>query len=246
MTKDATRRVLVTVLATGGMLAGASGGCSTETQPIEVGFDAAADVVVEADARRDEEDARASPIPCPSTNEIDATTFPWNPPTRLPGSCTEAELDAFVKHVAANDDPAKWKAGAWTDSEACRSCVFAKDGATWAPLVENASGQLAVVNIGGCVAIASGREACGRAAQQWRDCYVEACSDCSTGEKDWFQKCSELAKVGACKKAFDALVPSCGDAQTLAAAEAACDGATFVFEGPIRAQCIGLTDGGDL
>lgn len=41
---------------------------------------------------------------------------------------------------------------------------------------------------------------------------------------------------------FDAIPIACGGTQVAADAETACEGGKYVFEGPIRAQCIGLGD----
>ncbi|MBS2017189.1 MAG: hypothetical protein JST00_30170 [Deltaproteobacteria bacterium] len=180
--------------------------------------------------------------PCPSPDAINATTFPWKPPSKTPGACTEGELQSFVAFVEKTDDPQKWKDG--ITNAACRDCVFAKETTTWPPLILNAAGQLVALNVGGCIAIASGKESCGKAYQQWRDCYLEACTDCAFDEST-FTTCIAAANKTACKKAFDAIVgpTGCGDAETASNAEAACDGETYVFEGGIRAQCIGLGDG---
>ena len=176
------------------------------------------------------------------TEAIDATTFPWSPPRVLPGSCSLEDLTALVAFVEKTDDPQKWKDGAWTTTETCRSCVFAPDGPTWSPLILNAAGQLAELNVGGCIAVASGKEACGKTYQQWRACYLEACSDGACGD---FSQCVALANKKMCKKAFDAVPIACGGVEAAAAAETACDGEKYVFEGSIRALCIGLSDAGD-
>ena len=182
---------------------------------------------------------------CGGCDDIDATTFPWKPPMVVPGACAEADLDAFVAFVAVTDDPQKWKDGTWTTNETCRSCVFAPDGATWSPLILNASGQLSELNVGGCIAVASGSEACGKAYQQWRACVLEACTDCPDDSSDGFSKCIEAKNKKVCKKAFDDRSTACGGAKALADAEALCAGEKYVFEGSIRAQCIGLSDAGD-
>jgi len=182
------------------------------------------------------------PGTCPTPDAIDATQLPWKSPTRAPGSCTQAELDAFVAKFDTDQDLAAAKAS--ITNTACRDCIFAKDGATWAPLVENASGQVAVLNVGGCIAIASNKDACGKAYQQWVDCRFEACGECPDGDSNAFQKCLSAAskKGAACFAAFEAVVPQCGDDQTVSDAEAACDNTKYIFEAPIRAQCIGLGD----
>jgi hypothetical protein len=230
---------------TGVVAAGSSAGCSstTEVQVTSEAGPAETGPAKEAGKETSTDTDSATSNVCPVKDVIDATTFPWKPPTKAPGSCTEKELADFVAFVEKTDDPQKWKGGTWTTNDACRNCVFAKDGATWAPLVENASGQLSKINVGGCIAIASGKEACGKTYQQWRDCYLEACADCPDGDSNAFSKCVTAANKGACKKAFDDVVPACGDAQTAGDAETACDGEKYVFEGGIRAQCIGLGDG---
>jgi len=191
-------------------------------------------------------DAQPPPPPppdaCPSPEAIDATQLPWKSPTRSPGSCTQAEVDAFTSKFDTDQDLAAAKAS--ITNTACRECIFAKDGATWAPLVENAAGEVAVLNVGGCIAIASNKDACGKAYQNWFDCRFEACAGCPDGDSTALQKCLSAAskKGAACYAAFEAVVPQCGDDQTVADAEAACDNTKYIFEAPIRAQCVGLGD----
>ncbi|MBS2011488.1 MAG: hypothetical protein JST00_01140 [Deltaproteobacteria bacterium] len=197
--------------------------------------DAGPDAV--ADATSDAKTDSSTGGQCPVTTPIDATTFPWKPPAVTPGACSEADLNAFITYVAKTDDPQKWKLGIANGT--CASCVFGPDGATWPPMVENAAGMLQLLNIGGCIAVASGIEACGRGYQQWRDCYIEACADC-IDDSATYNKCITAANKGACKKAFDDVILGCGSAQVAGDAETACDGNQYVFEGPIRAQCIGL------
>lgn len=181
---------------------------------------------------------------CPTTTAIDATKLPWKSPTKSPGACTPTDLSNLVSFVDTNDNAkyADWKAS--VTNMTCRSCIFGTDGATWAPLVENSSGQLVVLNVGGCIAIASGSDACGKSYQNWFDCRFEACAECPDGDTPALQKCLSAASKGACKAAFDAVGTVCGD-QQIADAETACEGDKFVFEGPIKAQCIGLDGGTD-
>jgi len=208
--------------------AGPDGG-DASAPPSEAGLDANVDV-------------DAGPKGCPLTVPIDATQFPWKPPSRAPGACTQGDLDAFVSFVTANPDPAKWKAS--ITSAACQGCVFGRDGVTWPPIVENDKGRVTTLNIGGCIAIASGKEACGRAFQQWRDCYYAACNGCPESDPGAFKTCVDAANKGACAVAFDAVNPACGDAQAAYDAQKVCDAPKFAFEGAIRAQCIGLPDAG--
>lgn len=157
----------------------------------------------------------------------------------------QSELNALVKYVDEND---KAKYADWKNSVAnatCRACIFGKEAdAKWKPLLENAKGELVGLNVGGCIAIASGKEACGKSYQNWFDCRFEACAMCPEGDNAAVQKCLGNASKGACKKAFDDVGTICGD-QAIGDAETACDGAKFVFEGPIKGQCIGLAEGGE-
>ncbi len=252
MTKKLFALASVTAL-TGVVAAGSVGtGCSSTTTVEGDGggsssgsSDAAKDVQKTDTGASSSGDPDTGPGVCPTTDVIDATTFPWKPPYKKPGSCTSAELDAFVAFVDKTDDPQKWKDGNWTANAACRDCVFAKETTEWPPMILNNSGQLAALNVGGCIAIASGKEACGKAYQQWRSCYLEACGDCPDGDQNAFSKCVTAANKKACKKAFDDVVGAsgCGDAQTAGDAETACEGKKYVFEGGITAQCIGLGDG---
>jgi hypothetical protein len=247
MTKKLFALASVTAL-TGVVAAGTAAGCSSTTITDNDSGTGSSGEAGKAETGKTETGTssgeEAGPSTCPTPDVIDATTFPWKPPSVTPGACTEGELDAFVAFVEKTDDPQKWKDGNWTTNAACRDCVFAKETTTWPPLILNASGQLAELNVGGCIAIASGKEACGKAYQQWRTCYLEACTDCPDGDSNAFSKCVTAANKKACKKAFDDVVPACGDVDTAANAETACDGEKYVFEGPIRAQCIGLVEGG--
>lgn len=212
-------------------------GCSSTTaSPTDAGTrvtpDVQNDVAVESAV-----DAGAKG--CPSADVIDATKLPWKPPTPPQAVCTEKELTQLVAFVDKSSDPQSWQSGDWTTNAACRACVFAKETATWAPLVIDESGRVDSINVGGCVAIASGKEACGKAYHQWRSCYLEACGGCPEGDSARFSTCVNAANKGACKKAFDDVVPACGDIETANDAETTCEG-KYTFEGPVRAQCIGL------
>ncbi len=186
----------------------------------------------------------ASPgMACP-TDVIDATTFPWMPPRLSPKTCTQDDLDALVAFVDVTSDPQKWHMGPWTSNEACRECVFAKETTTWPPMILNNAGQLAALNPGGCIALASNDDACGKAYAQHRSCYLEACADCSNPDDGSFAKCRAAADAKACKKGFDDRTTACGGLTRLAELEAVCAGTKYPFEGSIRAQCIGLPDAG--
>jgi len=185
-------------------------------------------------------DGPTGPATCPTRDVVDTTKFPWKPPTRAPSSCTQAELDAFTTSFGSSKDLAAAKAS--IPNVTCRDCISAKESATWAPLVESATGGPTFVNVGGCIAIATDNDACGMAYQRWSDCRVEACDDCPAGDGFSLRRClGEASQKGvACETALAALLTQCGSDRILANAEAACASTQFAFEGPIRAQCVGL------
>jgi hypothetical protein len=81
--------------------------------------------------------------------------------------------------------------------------------------------------------------ACGNSYQDWFECRFVACAGCDAGDPAALQKCLTAASKGPCKAAFDAVSAVCGDT-VVANAETACNGSTYVFEGPVKSQCIGL------
>jgi hypothetical protein len=129
---------------------------------------------------------------------------------------------------------ANWKTS--VTNATCKACMFGKESAsTWAPLLEDAAGELQRINVGGCIAVASGSVSCGRTYQNWFDCRFEACADCASSA---LQACLTAASKGACKNAIDAVTNTCGDT-VITDAETACTGASYVFEGSIKALCVG-------
>lgn len=202
------------------------------------------------DVKTSPKEASVIPDDAPSSTEckgaiaVDVSMLPWKAPNIATGACSEKELADFVKYIDANQNAkfADWKKS--VANMACSDCIFGKEAdPKWKPLLEDAKGQLIEIDVGGCIQIASGKEACGKAYQNWFDCRFEACNDCPQGDTAALQKCLGAASKSACKKAFDDVSTVCGDT-TVADAETACNGDKFVFEGPIRAQCIGFTDGG--
>lgn len=178
-----------------------------------------------------------APRECSGALVVDATTLPYKSPVLSVGACTAANLTALTTYVDGGGTFPGWKTSV---PAPCATCIFGREtDALWKPLLENSIGELVAINVGGCIAIASGSDGCGRAYQQWFDCRFEACADCSDGDSAALQKCMAAASKGSCKKAIDAVTLTCGGS-VIADSETACDGAKYVFEGPIRAQCIGL------
>ena len=243
---------LASVTALTGLMATiAASGCSSTT--IEPGG-TAGDSATSGDTKTpprdsakpgDDEEPPAS-TECKGMIAVDLTTLPWKKAYSMPGSCTEKELGDLVTFLDANSMAkyADWKKT--VSGASCSACMFGKESeTTWKPLLEDAKGQLIELNVGGCIEIARSvegastkdAEACGKIYQNWFDCRFEACNDCPNGDTAALQKCLSAASKQACKKAFDDVGTICTD-QGIGDAETACNGDKFVFEGPIRAQCI--------
>lgn len=243
---------LASVTALTGLIGTAAvAGCSSTTNPDTAtndggGIDASGkDAAPKPKSDAGDEIDAATPNTCPSKDPIDATQLPWKSPTKRIGACGDKDLKDLVDYVANNSmaQYADWKKS--VANAACSACIFGKEtDATWMPLLENAKGQLVGLNVGGCIAIASGNDKCGQSYQNWFDCRFQACTDCPTSDTAALQKCLSAASKSACKTAFNDVTKVCTDT-VIADAEAQCQGAKFVFEGPIKAQCIGLREGGE-
>ncbi len=188
---------------------------------------------------------------CPTTDPIDPATLPYEDPVPPQiGKCTEADLTALgaaVANAKSDDDLKK------AVSAACAACIFTDaNKPPWGPLpeVSTSSGpQAATVNLGGCYQIVTNNKACGKAIQNHLDCQFQACDGCPSGDQTAFDNCIKKADTGACKTTVANEQTACGgiDQNLLQSGDNNCvpSGGKFLFEGPIRVQCIsGVTDAG--
>jgi hypothetical protein len=234
---------LASITALTGLVASvAASGCSSTTSVNEEGGTTA--VSEAGDAKKVVEagpEEEAGPITCPTTDPIDATTAAWKPPQALPGSCTEKMITDLVAFVDANKKTPYADLKKQVTDATCAKCLFVPDGDKWGVFVEKADGTFLRNNFGGCVAVESGKEACGKAFSQFDDCLSVACQDCADDAAT--TKCNTAAGKGACKDAAAAFVKECGDATAVSA----CDdlAKTYTFEAAARALCVGIGDGGD-
>jgi hypothetical protein len=226
---------LVAATSASGCSSSDSGGAPAE----EAGLDGSADAKKPVEASDDIPDTGAPT--CPTTAAIDATTNEWKPPNVMPGACTGAMVDALVAAVDASPMIAYPDLKAKITDPTCKACLFAPDGAKWAAFVEDASGAFLRQNFGGCVAVVSGQEACGKAFSQYEDCTDLACQDCA--DETSFNACNSPASKGACKTAASNVTTVCGSNVT---AIDTCQslGTKYLFESAARALCVGLGDGG--
>jgi hypothetical protein len=186
-----------------------------------------------------------SPTPddesCMEKKAIDATKFPYAKAKKLANACTTKELDdlsGYFTDRARQQQDVTITEWAKTVSDGCAKCVFSEStGTEWSPIITKGD-KLDNVNRGGCIEIASGKEACGSAYQRVAECRLAACSEtCDT--PDGFTEClANVEKIftGPCKGAYTTLEKECGD--DLSKYEAQCKGTAYTFEGPVKVQCI--------
>jgi len=189
---------------------------------------------------------------CAAKKPIDPTTIPYAKALRVPGACSNDEVKALTKYYSEHSEVpddlsvAKW---AETVSESCAACAFtASTAEAWGPLLVDGDTFLQA-NRGGCVEIASGKEACGRAYEQVNGCLILACfappqgglGRCTTQAE--FDACrNEVLSTGQCAGASEAVEQECG--AKLSSYQKACGaGATNVVGAVIPAHCGGAAPG---
>lgn len=217
-------------------------GCSSDSAPMETDLDAGTDA--DSGKKKDVETPDGDPPPdpkCVTSDPIDATQFAYKPAARIPAACTEDEAKALFDYFAAKTNAgetvsmSQWAAEVSTK---CSECVFSDGtGERWTPIIVK-DDKLHSLNRGGCVEIETKSSECGEAYQQVTDCRYAACSKCTSDET--FLECLQDAPSifgGPCKEAFEKVTAACDGA--VEAAEQACRGEDWQFEGPIRAQCVG-------
>lgn len=203
----------------------------------------------------DDDDDDERPESCASKEPVDATKIPYTKALRSPGACSRDEVETLVKYYD-EQDPNKVSVASWaaTVSDTCAACAFTvADADEWGPLLVEGD-KFVGVSRGGCIEIASGKEACGRAYEQTVSCIVLSClppaqhgfggfGTCATQSE--FDACrAEVLGTGPCAVAYAALQQECGS--DFSAYEEACRapagspaGGRYAFEGTIPAHCGG-------
>jgi len=241
---------------TGAVMAAGAAGCTndddgaatTDVDAGATGTDAGRDRFVPSESEDDEDEPAES---CASKEPIDTTNIPYAKASTSPGACGSDEMAALVKYYGEHDmntiSVADWAA---TVSATCAACAFTpSDAEAWGPLLVEGD-TLVGVNRGGCVELASKKEACGRAYEQTISCLVLSCptpargGTCSTSSE--FDECrNEVFSTGPCAAAYAEVNQECGS--DLQAYERACRpaGAKYDIEGPLAAHCGGTAPDGD-
>ena len=186
----------------------------------------------------DDDDDTEEPL-CYSEDPVTGLSEVKYSPANVAAGACKTTVEKTINEFIDNNQQVSWddlKAEVSTkEGASCSACVFSKDSdAKWAPIVQADNGG-AGLNVGGCVELASGKEACGRAVYVWNLCLDAVCDKCTddADKKD----CYQGAQGTSCKEASDALGTECGN--NVNSYLTACND---LFKA-IKAQCIG--DGGD-
>ncbi|MBX3212276.1 MAG: hypothetical protein KF850_09610 [Labilithrix sp.] len=242
---------LASVTALAGIVSAVgAAGCSetvVEDSPTDAG---SPDTGAKKDAAPPDEEPEPDPT-CLTKDPVDMSGEPYKTALKSPGACTSDEqttLTAYFKaKVDANEDV---KVSEWSKevSDDCAKCIFSDGtGDTWGPIITK-DDKIDTVNQGGCYEIATGKESCGRAFQQYTACRIDACLvDCKTQEE--FTACiqdQDAIYQGPCSATITAVQKECGN--NLQGALTACKNTAWTFDAPIKSQCVtggGQADAGD-
>lgn len=233
----------VTTLA--GVVAAATiAGCSSSDSPspaapVDSGTVDSGKTTTKTDAGGGDDDDDTTTKTCLSPTAIDATKVPYKSPLIQAGACPSSvltQIDTFI-NANPNAEYADLKGELAKTSAGCASCVFGTDGDKWPPIIEDGTGKVTNIDVGGCIEIASGKADCGKAYQQWDSCLDEACTSCSDSD---YGQCTQDAQAdgAACGTASAALQTACG-ANVNDYIDACYKAGELIIKGPIQAQCIG-------
>ncbi len=218
---------LASVSALTGLLAAtAAAGCTSET---------VADATIDASPPPNAEEA--GDLRCYKDDPFDATAVPYKKARVIPGACSEnvtKVLDPFFSSKDVNLDQVQ-RALQTKESMDCSNCVFGSDGDSWGPFA--ISGDRLIINIGGCIEVVSGSEACGRAFHQLDGCLSSVCKGCTSEDRSL---CQQHVEGTACNDASQALVTACGGQVNLSSYIRECiKSVKYDIYGPILKLCVG-------
>lgn len=165
------------------------------------------------EATDDDDDKTAAPGTCMDTSKpFDVGTVAYHPPAIEQGACTEADIAMFDGYMRDHPQASvnDIESSLAKQSQRCSDCAFgAIDDEKWAVIVKDASS--ATVNGGGCVSAVSGKDACGKAYQEWNTCLNTVCASCT--EEAERTECSNGAQQpnAPCGDPSGALFDACGN-----------------------------------
>jgi len=234
---------LVCVMALAGLVSAVGiAGCSSDAEPAAPVADADAGGL--SDGGTTTPGDAAKPNTCPSTPTIDFSELPFKSPRVIPGACADDDLAFFFARVGATARLPEIEKQMKLRNAECAACIFgAADDDTWAPIIATADGEY-MENVGGCFAVVSGNDACGKAYQATNRCVRTTCAACSESEAGG---CSEEVRDegGACAEPFTEFLVECGPDPSAITRTCVLE-RTYLVEGSIVRQCGGAKpDGGE-
>lgn len=231
---------LACVMAVAGLVpAVGTAGCSSDAESVAPSADAGG--VSDAGSATKGDTSRVGI--CPRTESIDVSSLPFKPPRVLPGACSNDDLAFFFVTVGAGAAIPQMEQLMKERNSECAACIFgAADADTWAPIVMTGDDEH-IENVGGCFAVVSKNDACGKAFQETTRCLETACGSCYEEE---LEACSSGVRDegGVCAESFTDYLIECGPDPD-AIMRACVTGRTYMVEGSIARQCGGAKpDGG--
>ena len=212
MVKKVFALASVTALS-GLMVSMVAAGCSSTITVPDVDS-STADTGPVKDSSRPDTNAPDTSMPgtCPTTDPIDTSSEPYKTPAAPQvGACNDTDLKAMEAVVKAGNLKTLADLVATGVSATCKACaVTDATAAAWGPAVSNVTidGKMTdIFNVGACVGIVSGKDACGKAFAEYDDCTNTACTDCADTAKS---ACFTKAAQNACQPQVQALITACG------------------------------------
>lgn len=192
------------VMAFAGLVPAVGAGCSSEAKSTAPATDAGG-----TDAGSSAMGDASRVGICPRTENIDVSSLPFKSPRVIPGSCSDSDLAFFYVTVGTGVAVPQMEQLMKQRNAECAACIFgAADADEWAPIVFTADGEH-IENTGGCFAVVSGNDACGKAYQAISQCFKQACERCYEDERD---ACGLGARDegGVCEEAYTEYLIECG------------------------------------
>ena len=201
-------------------MAGGSG-CSSNGGQTDGGADVKSDKpITKPDSGGDSGPGCASGLACENCDVTGYTAVQQGKPVAMPGSCTAAQLQAFVT-ACFSSGASQATCTAWSqqDSGACGTCLapVLQSSANWGPFDCATSSSPCGANSGGCVDLVTnsvstekgqgGAGSCGDLVTVNFGCQDYACGTCSTTD---FQTCDQSATANECKSYVDAVTSDTG------------------------------------
>ena len=200
----------------------AANGCSSTPAKDDGGADIKAPDVKPHPDGGDAAPGCASGLACENCDVTGYTAVQQGKPVAMPGSCTAAQLQAFVT-ACFSSTATQNTCTTWTNSQPdggnCATCLspVLQSSANWGPFDCATSTSPCGANSGGCVDLVTktvtaekgqgGAGSCGDLVTVNFGCQDYACGTCATSD---FQTCDQSATANECKSYVDAVTSTTG------------------------------------